>query len=89
MTWTIEFEKTAAREFSSLDAQAKRRIRSFFKQRILTADHPRILGKALRGKQANLWRYRIGSYRVVADLQDHRLVILIVRVGHRGAVYKN
>jgi mRNA interferase RelE/StbE len=89
VTWTIEFERAAAKEFSSLDAQANRRIRNFFKQRILTADHPRNLGKPLRGKQSNLWRYRIGSYRVVADLRDHRLVILIVPVGHRAAVYKN
>jgi mRNA interferase RelE/StbE len=88
VSWTIEFERSAAREFHKLDPEIQRRIRDFFQQRILTADNPRVAGKPLRGKQANLWRYRIGSWRVIAEIQDHRLIILIVRVGHRGEVYR-
>ncbi len=88
MSWTIEFERSSAREFRKLDPKIQRRIRDFFLQRILSADNPRVSGKPLRGKQANLWRYRIGSWRVVAEIQDHRLIILIVRVGHRGDVYR-
>ena len=88
MNWTIEFERSAAREFRKLDPKIQRRIRDFFQQRVLPADHPRVSGKPLRGTQVNLWRYRIGSWRVVAEIQDQHLVILIVRVGHRGKVYK-
>ena len=89
VSWTIEFERSAAREFRKLDPVVQRRIRDFFQQRVLSADTPRVVGKPLRGKQANFWRYRIGSWRVVADIQDQRLVILIVRVGHLGQVYGN
>lgn len=88
MTWTIEFERSAAKEFRKLDLQAQRRIREFFKQRVLSDDNPRSHGKALRGGQGNLWRYRVGDYRVIADLQDAQLVILVVRVGHRSDVYR-
>ena len=87
MSWTIEFERSAAREFRKLDPDVQRRIRDFFRQRVLPADHPRLSGKPLHGKQVNLWRYRIGPWRVVAEIQDHRLVILIVRAAHRGKVY--
>ncbi len=88
VNWTIEFERSAAREFGKLDSKAQRRIRDYFQQRVLPAEHPRMLGKPLRGKQSDLWRYRIGSYRVVAEIQDQHLVILVVRVGHRGAIYR-
>ena len=87
VSWTIEFERSAAREFRKLDPVVQRRLRDFFQRRVLPADSPRVSGKPLRGKQANFWRYRIGSWRVVAEMQDHRLVMLIVRVGHRGQVY--
>lgn len=89
VSWTTEFERSAAREFRKLDPVVQRRIRDFFQQRVLSADTPRVLGKPLRGKQANFWRYRVGSWPLVAEIQDHRLVILIVRVGHRGQVHGN
>ena len=88
VSWAIEFERSAAREFRRLDPEVQRRIRDFFQQRVLPADHPRVSGKPLRGKQSNLWRYRVGSWRIIAEIQDHRLVMLIVRVSHRGKVYR-
>lgn len=89
MTWTIEFERSAAKEFRKLDPQLQRRIQRFFRQRILAIDNPRSQGKALRGARwGKLWRYRVGDCRIIAELQDHRLVILIVRVGQRGQVYR-
>ena len=89
VTWKIEFERSAAREFRWLDPKVQRRIREFFQQRVLPAEHPRVSGKPLRGKHAELWRYRIGDYRVVVEIQDQYLLILIVRVGHRGEIYRN
>lgn len=89
MTWTIEFERSAAKEFRKLDTKLQRRVQRFFQQRILASDDPRSHGKALRGSRlGKLWRYRVGACRIIADLQDDRLVILIVRVGHRGQVYR-
>lgn len=89
MTWTIEFERAAAKEFRKLDPKLQRRIQRFFQQRILPGGDPRSHGKALRGAgSGKLWRYRVGSCRVIAEIEDDRLVILIVRVGHRSQVYR-
>lgn len=88
MTWTIEFERAAAKEFRKLDPQAQRRIRDYFRQRVLPQIDPRALGKALRGRQSDFWRYRIGPYRVVVDIQDERMVIVLLRIGHRREIYR-
>jgi len=88
VTWKIEFERAAAREFRKLDQQTQRRIRDYFQQRVLTSEDPRALGKALRGMQSEFWRYRIGPYRVIAAIQDERMVVLLVRIGHRRQVYR-
>ncbi len=88
MTWRIEFERAAAKDFRKLDPQAQRRIRDYFQNKILPAENPRVLGKALRGLQSRLWRYRIGRYRVIAEIQDGRMIILLVRIGHRREIYE-
>lgn len=85
MTWTIEFEARAAKEFRALDPSLRRRVRAYLEGRVLA--HPRRLGKALKGRHSGLWRYRVGDVRVVCDLRDSELVILVVRVGHRGNIY--
>ncbi len=87
MIWQIEFEQAAAREFRKLDPQTQRRIRDYLKNRVLAVDDPRSKGKALKGSMHVLWRYRIGNYRVVCDIRDSELLILIVRVAHRREVY--
>lgn len=87
MTWTIEFERVAAKEFGKLDPQARRRIRSFLQPRILTSENPRSAGKPLRGPRSNLWRYRVGPLRIIVDIQDDRTIILVVRVAHRRDTY--
>ena len=88
MTWKIEFERAAAKEFRKLDHQAQRRIRDYFHQKILPSKDPRALGKAMRGLQSEFWRNRIGPYRVIAAIQDKQMVILLVRVGHRREIYR-
>ncbi len=87
MTWTIEFEQAAAKEFKKLDPATRRRIRAYFEQRVLGPQGPRTYGKPLKGALAGFWRYRIGNYRVVCRIEDDRLIVLIVRVAHRKAVY--
>ena len=65
-----------------------KRIRDYLRQRIETLDHPRQLGKALKGQLAELWRYRVGDYRLVCELRDEVLVVLVIRIVYRKAVYK-
>jgi mRNA interferase RelE/StbE len=88
VTWTIEYARSVRKDVRKLDPQARERIRQYLEERIASLDDPRQLGDPLRGTMAGLWRYRVGDYRVIAEMQDDRLVVLVVRVGHRKSVYR-
>ena len=89
MTWRIEFDRQALREFEKLDRATRKRILDFLTQRLANRDDPRRLGEAMSGPDlGEFWRYRVSSYRIVARLKDKELVILVVRVGHRREVYR-
>lgn len=87
MAWVIEYTETARRQLKKLDRQTARRILDFMDNRVAKQEDPRSLGKSLSGPLGALWRYRIGDYRVVCEIQHGRLTILVVRVGHHGEVY--
>ena len=88
MAWRIEFDPAAAKELAKLDKPIARRIVAFLAERVSPLANPRSIGEALRGDElGRYWKYRVGDYRIVADLFDGRLVIVIVRIGHRGDVY--
>lgn len=88
MAWTIEVLPAAAKELRKLDRTAAARIIQTLEQRIATLDDPRSIGSALVGEHAGYWRWRIGDYRVIARIEDERIVILVVRVAHRREVYR-
>ena len=88
MTWRIEFDPAAAKELRKLGEMPARRIVEFLSTRIATLDDPRNLGEALKGKLGELWKYRIGDYRIIVDIRDNVLLILVVRIGHRREIYK-
>ena len=88
MAWRIEFEESAKKELAKLDRQEARRIVRFLREQIEPAEDPRRVGKPLKGTLAGLWRYRVGNYRIVARIQDDRLLVLVVRIGHRREVYR-
>ena len=88
MAWRIEFEESAKKELARMDRQAARRIVQFLRERIAPAEDPRYSGKPLKGSLAGLWRYRIGDYRVVARIEDGRLLVLVVKISHRREVYR-
>ncbi len=85
MAWTIEWDTRAFKELSKLDRGVQQRVRRFLRDR--ASEDPKRLGKSLAGVWAGLWRYRVGDYRIICQLEDDRLVILVVRVGHRSVVY--
>lgn len=87
MGWTIEVSEKAVRSLRKMDKQTVRRIRSELEE-IAALEDPRGRGKALTGNLAGLWRYRVGDYRIVCDIEDGVLVILVVDVAHRREVYK-
>lgn len=88
MAWRIEYLKSARKDVERLDRQVRHRIRDYLEQRVAALDDPRELGKPLKGQLATLWRYRVGSHRVICELRDHEVVVLVVRVGHRKDVYE-
>ncbi len=88
MAWKIEFVPVAAKELRAIDTTHASRIVKFLSTRVAKLDDPRSIGEALKGRLGQLWKYRIGDYRIIADIQDKRVLILVVRVGHRREVYK-
>jgi len=89
MAWRIEFDPAAGRELARLDPPVARRILSFLHERVARLDDPRSIGAALHGSCfGELWRYRVGDYRVIAALEDRMLLILVVRIGNRRDVYR-
>lgn len=88
MAWTIEYTETALRALRKMDRQVARRLLDFMDGRVATADDPRALGKPLRGAAlGDFWRYRVDDWRLICDVQDSRLVVLVVDAGHRSRVY--
>ena len=88
MAWRIEFVPAAAKELKKLGTAEAARIIATLDDRIALLDDPRTLGTALSGELGGLWRWRIGDYRVVARIEDERIMILVVRIGHRREVYR-
>lgn len=89
MVWRIELTATAARQMGKLDKSEAKRIAAFLRQRLATLDDPRSTGKALTGPQLGIyWRYRVGDYRIICDIQDRALCILVIEVGNRRDVYR-
>lgn len=88
MAWTIEYAETAKRQIRKLDKLAARRIVDFMDERIARSDNPRESGKALKGSLGDLWRYRVGDYRVLCDIQDGVLTVLVLQIGNRREVYR-
>lgn len=86
MSWTVELTPDAARALRKLDPPTSRRIRHALAV-VEMLDDPRSRGKALTGTLRGLWRYRIGDYRIVCDLVDDRLVVLVIDVDHRSRIY--
>lgn len=88
MTWSVEFEDAAAKELRKLDRQAQQQILRYLRERISTDEDPRRFGKPLSRELAGLWRYRVRNYRIICNIEDDKLVVLILRVGHRKDVYE-
>ena len=88
MAWTIEYTTRSRAQLDRLGRPAARRIDRFLEERIATLADPRLRGKELTGNYAGQWVYRVGDYRVICDIQDAALVVMVVRVGHRSRVYR-
>jgi len=87
LTWTVEWDGAAVKELRKLDRQAQQEILRYFRERITTEEDPRRFGKVLSRDLVGLWRYRVRNYRMICNIEDDKLMVLVLRVGHRKNVY--
>jgi mRNA interferase RelE/StbE len=88
MAWNVEVSPRAQRQLDELDKPVARRISRFLYDRIVKLEDPRQIGERLQGTLSEFWRYRVGDYRIICSLENVRLVVLVLRVGHRREVNK-
>ena len=88
MAWRVEFERDAQKDLEKLDKPISRRILKFLLHRVAQLDDPRQIGQRLQGPLSEFWKYRVGAYRLICSLQNDRLVVLVLRIGHRSEIYK-
>ena len=89
MAWSVEVSESAERELGKLDPQQRKRILKFLYERIAKLENPRSIGQALHGSElGEFWKYRVGDFRLICKIEDDRLVVLVLRVGHRREVYR-
>jgi mRNA interferase RelE/StbE len=88
LAWQIEFESGALNDLERIDREVARRIVSFLRARVAALENPRSIGSALKGSEpGELWRYRVGDYRIICEVRDKELVIPAISIGHRREVY--
>jgi mRNA interferase RelE/StbE len=89
MPWRVELSPAADRELGKLDPQHARRILTFLSSRLADLDNPRSIGQALQGLRfGEFWKYRVGDYRLICKIEDERILILVLQIGHRRDVYR-
>jgi len=89
LPWTVEFDAAAAKELRKLDPAVARRIVAFLRERLSPLANPRSIGEALHSDVlGEFWKYRLGDYRVVARIVDQRVVVIVIRIGHRRDIYR-
>lgn len=89
MAWKVELSNLAIKNLSQLDPQVARRVMVFLLSRVALSENPRIIGSALHGSElGEFWKYRVGDYRVIAQILDNEVKILVVKIGNRKEVYR-
>jgi mRNA interferase RelE/StbE len=88
MSWAYRFDERALKELLKLGKQAQREIIAYLDERIAGKDDPRRFGKGLKADLAGLWRFRVGDYRILCQIKNGELLVLVVAVGHRRDIYE-
>ncbi len=85
--WRIEWDSKALKEAKKLDRNARKKIVEYLEKRVLASQDPYQFGKPLKGNKAGIWRYRVGNYRILCQIEDRALIVLVIAVGHRRDIY--
>ena len=88
MRYKVEYTKTAVKQLKKMDKKIAAFIISYIEAKLVNCENPRGIGKALQGNLNDKWRYRVGDYRILAKIEDEKVVITVVEIGHRKEVYR-
>ncbi len=88
MAWTLRISETARRQLKKLDRSTAQALLRYLSRLVQETEDPRQRGKGLTANLTGLWRYRVGDYRVICDIQDGELVVLVLQVSHRSQSYR-
>ncbi|MBE8949218.1 MAG: type II toxin-antitoxin system RelE/ParE family toxin [Quinella sp. 3Q1] len=86
--YSVEFKPSARKKMDKLDAPVRRRITQWIAKNLEGCENPRAKGRLLEGEWEGYWRYRVGDYRLIADIQDDKIIIMIINVDKRNDIYK-
>ena len=86
--YTVEFTKEALHQLKKLDKYTSMLILAWIRKNLEGCSVPRQHGKGLTANRSGQWSYRVGDYRLIADIQDDKILILILNVGHRRDIYE-
>ena len=87
MSWHIETTARFDREFKKLDRYTQRMLKAWIEKHLVGCDDPRVYGKGLTANRSGQWRYRIGDYRMICLIEEEKLIILALSIGHRSSIY--
>ena len=88
MAWTLRISETAKRQLKKLDRSSAQILVRYLNRLVLEVENPRQRGKPLTANLTGLWRYRVGDDRLICDIQDGELVVLVLQIAHRSQVYR-
>lgn len=88
MKYKILFDRNADKQLKKIDKTQQRIIVNWITKNLENTNDPRVFGKALKGNLKDYWRYRVGDYRIIAEINDDEVKILIIEIGHRKDIYK-
>jgi len=89
LKWITEITPEAYKDLKKLDPKAQRKILAFLTRLVDLYEGPREIGLALRGGRRDLWRYRVGDYRIICEILDHKVVVMVLEMGHRRDMYRS
>ena len=87
MSYNVRYEKQTRKTLKKMDKFQSSMIISWIEKNLTGTENPKVHGKGLVGNKSELWRYRVGDYRIIADIQEETVMILIVNFGHRKDIY--
>lgn len=88
MSYSVRYDEKALKQLKKMDRSVQKLITSWIEKNLIDTENPRLHGKGLSGDKSGYWRYRVGDYRILADIRDDEIIIIIVEIGHRREIYK-